>query len=342
MSDLSRRVVVGAGLASVGGACATAPTRSPTPRALDDLELGADNLSRPEGVAAFPDGGIAVSNHDAALSIISSNGDRRDIGRAHSANGICADRRGGVIVANFGLLGDVPGTLQRVDLTTGEMTTLADAIDGRPLVGSNCPALGPDGEIYCTHSKWSDPYNVGNTDPSGFVYKVTRDGRVLRVVEGIRGANGLCFSADFQSLFVAQTPASNVLRFTRTLDGGYANPTQYGPRLGLAPDNINAIALRNMPGRERAQLGLTDGLALDVAGNLWVTVPFAGKLVAITPAEEVIEVLSDPEGEKLNMPTNTAFGGVDLRDLYVASMRNNKVWKLRVDTPGLPLPHWRA
>jgi gluconolactonase len=238
-----------------------------------------------------------------------------------------------LVIDNFGLLGDVPGTLQRVDLPTGGMTTLAGAIDGRPLVGSNCPALGPDGEIYCTHSKWSDPYNVGNTDPSGFVYKVSRDGRVSRVVDGVRGANGLCFSADFRSLYVAQTPAANVLRFTRTPEGGYANPRQYGPRLGLAPDNINAIDLRTMPASERRHLGLTDGLAFDADRNLWVTVPFAGKLVVITPASEAIEVLSDPEGEKLNMPTNIAFGGADLRDLYIASMRNNKVWKLRVDAP---------
>lgn len=339
---ISRRTLLAGACAVSVTACATRGPIQPRHAALVDLVLVAENLSRPEGVAAFRDGSIAVSNHDAALSIISPNGARRDIGRAHSANGICADGRGGVIIANFGLLGDVPGTLQRVDLASGEMSTLADAIDGRSLVGSNCPALGPDGEIYCTHSKWSDPYNVGNTDPSGFVYKVTRDGSVVRVVDGIRGANGLCFSADFQSLFVAQTPASNILRYTRTADGGYANPTQYGPQLGLAPDNINAVDLRSMPGAERARLGLTDGLALDVAGNLWVTVPFAGKLVAITPQGEAIEVLSDPEGEKLSMPTNIAFGGADLRDLYIASMRNNKVWKLRADTPGLALPHWRA
>jgi gluconolactonase len=342
MIKASRRLVVGAGFASLAGACATTSAASLAPRSLTDLTLVAENLSRPEGVAAFRDGSIAVSNHDAAISIISTNGARRDIGRAHSANGICADGRGGVIIANFGLLDDMPGTLQRVDLATGEMSTLADAIDERALVGSNCPALGPDGEIYCTHSKWSDPYNVGNTDPSGFVYKVTRDGRVVRVVDAIRGANGLCFSGDFQSLYVAQTPASNILRFTRTADGGYANPTQYGPVLGLAPDNINAIDLRSMPSAERARLGLTDGLALDVAGNLWVTVPFAGKLVAITPQGDAITVISDPESEKLSMPTNIAFGGADLRDLYIASMRNNKVWKLRVDAPGLPLPHWRA
>ncbi|GAN00310.1 gluconolactonase [alpha proteobacterium U9-1i] len=342
MRRVSRRALLQAGGAVAFTGCATSPPHTPAPSSIDALELVAEDLARPEGIVAFANGSLAVSCHDAAVSILTPNGARRDIGRAHSANGICADGRGGIVVANFGLLGDVPGSLQRVDLATGETTTLASAIEGRDLVGSNCPALGPDGDIYCTHSKWRDPYNVGNTDPSGFVYKVSRAGVVSRVVDGIRGANGICFGANFETLYVAQTAAGDVQRFTRTASAGYANRTQHGPRLGLAPDNLDAVAVRTMPAAERTNLGLTDGLAMDAAGNLWGTLPFAGKLVAITPAGEAVEILSDAAGEKLNMPTNIAFGGPDLRDLYIASMRNNKVWRLRVQTAGLALPHWRA
>ena len=82
-------------------------------------------------------------------------------------------------------------------------------------------------------------------------------------------------------------------------------------------------------------------VALDVAGNLWVTQPFANRVVAVTPAGEKIVVVSDPAGERLNLTTSIAFGGPDLRELYIASMRNNSVWKVRVNIAGLALPHWR-
>lgn len=138
------------------------------------------------------------------------------------------DRRGDIIVANYGLLNNVSGGLQRVDLTTGATTTLADAIDGRPLTSSNFPAIGPDGDIYCSHTQWEDPRNIGAVNPAGFVYRVRADGRVENVVSGLRMANGICFSGDFEYLFVAQTAAANVLRYSRTADGLYDHPGNGG------------------------------------------------------------------------------------------------------------------
>lgn len=338
----TRRVLLQSAAASALAGCASTAPQRPTPIAIDDLELVAEGLSRPEGIVVLRDGRIIVSSHDAACTIIAPDGSRRSVGSAYSANGLTMDRRGGVIVANYGLLASVPGVLQRVDLETGGTTTLANAIDGRPLAASNAPAIGPGDEIYCTHTHWADPYNIGNTQAAGFVYKVALDGTVSVVCSGIRGANGLCFGQNFEALYVAQTGGGDILRFTRNAEGGYVDPVRWGPRLGLAPDNINAVDLRTMPTAERTLLGHTDGLAADIAGNIWVTLPFAGKVVVVTPAGQAIEVVSDPEGRKLVMPTSLAFGGADRRDLYIASMRNNKVWKTRVRTPGLALPHWNA
>lgn len=250
------------------------------------------------------------------------------------------DREGRIIVANYGLLDGVPGSLQRVDLTTGLTLTLADAIEGRRLTSSNFPAIGPDGEIYCSHTQWEDPRNIGATNPAGFVYRVRADGRVERVVDGLRMANGICFSAGFEHLFVAQTAAASVLRYARRADGSYGDPQQWGPQLGDAPDNIRSEVIFAMTDGDRNRLGHVDGLALDRVGNLWVTQPFANRVVVVTPQGEAIVVVSDPSREKLDMTTSIAFGGRDLRDLYISSMRRNSVWKVRVDTPGLPLPHW--
>lgn len=208
-------------------------------------------------------------------------------------------------------------------------------------MASNYPAIGPDGDIYCTHTQWSDPRNIGATDGTGFIYRVRPGGAAELVFGGLRMANGLCFDADFRRLYVAQTAAANVLRLTRQGDGGYGDPQQYGPLLGLAPDNMRAEQIAALSSEQRNELGFTDGVALDAAGNLWVTQPFANRIVAVTPHGEKIVVVSDAARTKLDMTTSIAFGGPELRDLYIASMRNNSLWKVRVEVPGLPLPHWR-
>jgi len=58
-------------------------------------------------------------------------------------------------------------------------------------------------------------------------------------------------------------------------------PTRYGPQLGLTHQDVQAR--RPITAELRAQLGPTDGCGFDQAGNLWVTLVLANKVVAITP-----------------------------------------------------------
>lgn len=344
--SLSRRSLIASlGSAVALSACARGTmgrVAPPQPAPLDALERVADGLERPESVAAARDGRVYISSSAAAVIEIAPGGTRRPIGKAPAANGIALDRQGRMIIANFGLLKNLPGPLQRLDLNTGAIETIAEAIGGRPLVASNGPAIGGDGLVYCTHSTWADPTNIGTTTASGFVYRVDPAGRVEMVCEGIRGANGCCFDADFSHLYVAQTAAGNIVRLSRTPDGGYGEPVVWGPQLGDAPDNLQASTIVAMSPAERRRLGHPDGIAFDAAGNLWATIPFSNRIVAITPTGQMIDVIVDPEATKIQMPTGLTFGGPDLRDLYVASMRNGKLWKLKVETPGLALPHWRG
>lgn len=332
--------MLGAGAALLASSGCASYSVSAPPRAipLSDVELVADGLHRPEGVVALRDGSVAVASSQSACTIIAPDGSRREVGRAYHANGIALDGQGRLIVANYGLIDGLPGNLQRVDLETGETTDLAMRIDGRSLTSSNYPAVGPNSEIYCSHTQWSEPQNIGATDAQGFVYKIGANGEAQRVCDGFRMANGICFSADFEHLFIAQTAAGNVLRLTRRGDGGYGSPQQYGPALGEAPDNIQAPIIYAMSPQERGRSGHTDGVALDVAGNLYVTLPFANAIVAITPVGDVVDIIRDTESLKLRHVTSIAFGGADRRTLYISSMRNNTLWRARVDTPGLALP----
>jgi gluconolactonase len=65
----------------------------------------------------------------------------------------------------------------------------------------------------------------------------------------------------------------------------------------------------------------------------------ANRIIAITPAGEVVTLLSDPAGRIMRNPTNITFGGADLRDLYIGSVSSDYVLHTRSPVPGLPLAH---
>jgi len=46
----------------------------------------------------------------------------------------------------------------------------------------------------------------------------------------------------------------------------------------------------------------------------------ANKIVAFTPGGEVVTVLDDPERKRMIAPTSVAWGGNDLRYLYIGSL----------------------
>ena len=64
-------------------------------------------------------------------------------------------------------------------------------------------------------------------------------------------------------------------------------------------------------------------------------------MIAITPAGEVVTIIQDPTGDVMDWPTNVSWGGPDLRDLYIGSIRKDYVLHSRSPVPGLPLVHQR-
>jgi sugar lactone lactonase YvrE len=86
---------------------------------------------------------------------------------------------------------------------------------------------------------------------------------------------------------------------------------------------------------------MADGCAFDAEGNLWVTLVLANRIVAISPDGQVQTVLDDPDGALLQAPTSIAWGGPDMRDIYIGSIATPYVLKGRSSVPGQPLTHQR-
>lgn len=299
-------------------------------------------LDHPEGIASAPDGRLFFSSMRFALGVRERNGCVREIGTPLAPAGVAVDPAGRVLVANVGLLNGGPGPLQRIDVRKGTVETLANALEGRALVASNCPVAARDGTVYCSHSSWGPVTNIGRTDPSGFIYRVGSNDRADIVARGLRGVNGLCLDARDRHLYAALTGEGRIVRFRRKDDGSLGLREDYGPVLGRVIDDHEIGAIRALPPVDQAELGYCDGIGFDMVGNLWVTLPFGNRLVAITPDGDLVSIVDDPVGATLSMPTNLCWGGADRRDLYVVSRAAGTILHARTAEAGLPTANWPA
>ena len=206
-------------------------------------------------------------------------------------------------------------------------------VAGRRLTSANYPVLDRAGNIWCANSTHAETWPQaldGRTD--GFIFVLRPDGSTSIVADGLKFPNGLALSADDSFLFCAQTSGADVMRFP-ILPGGRLGPGErYGPQLGLLQEP-------GAPAADPSDLGYTDGVGMDAEGALWVCLPAANKVVAILPSGEVVTVAHDPSGEVINHPTNVTWGGPDLKDLYIGSIRAGYVLKARSPVAGQPQAH---
>ena len=294
-------------------------------------------IDRPEDVVVGKDGRVFASDHQSAVAEIHPDGSFTRMGpKGGAPNGINMDLQGRVLIANFGIYDGEPGPLQRFDPATGRHETLVAQVEGRKLTSSNYPVLDRAGNIWCANSTDAPTWPEAlDGRPDGFIFVLRPDGSTSLAAQGLKFPNGLALSDDDAFLYCAQTSGADVLRFP-ILPGGKLGPGErYGPVLGRLLGRGEAL------GEHDHDLGYTDGVGLDADGNVWVCLPAANKVVAITPSGDVVTVIHDPSGQTVNHPTNVTWGGPDLTDLYIGSIRADYVLKAKSPVPGQPQIHQR-
>ena len=313
-----------------------------TPIGKNELSKVGVGAQRPEDVVVSRDGRVWLSDPESAAAEALPDGTLNRVGDAGGApNGINMDSAGRIIIANVGGLETPGGTgpVQRLDVDTGAIEVLADQIDGIPLVASNYPHVDSQGRIWVTHSTSQSGPEAFSGTPDGFLFRIETDGSLTMLATEISFANGVTLDPQEQHAYVCSTTGCHVLRYPINADGTLGEPSVYGPQLGKTIAELGSP--RPLRAEQRGQLGLTDGCGFDQEGNLWVTLPMSNKVVAITPQLEVVTMIEDLEGDVMQAPTNVSWGGDDMCDLYIGSIRSDYVVHARSPIPGEPLVHQR-
>jgi gluconolactonase len=196
----------------------------------------------------------------------------------------------------------------------GSFRIFADrcAEDGEPFRGPNDLRFNRNGDLY-----WTDPPGSTLANRIGCVYWATPDGHVRRFAHGMAFPNGLCFSADWSTLLVAETNTDLVHAFEVRSDGSAGKHWIYAH-----------LESRGGDGR----VGGADGMAFDADGNLWVAHWGKGEVAVVDRAGKTFATFHIPD---CNV-TNLAFHNTDL---YVTAFENGaaSVYRLSVGIGGHPL-----
>lgn len=175
---------------------------------------------------------------------------------------------------------------------------------------------------------WAGTMNERRDAASGALYCLDRYFTLTTVLDGVTISNGLAWSPDDRTLYHADT-------MTRTISG-YA----FDAGSGAVSGKRTFAYFENE--RDRP-----DGAAVDSEGCYWTAFYRGGKLARLSPAGERLAEYAVPA----MCPTMCAFGGPDLRTLYVTSARQMRepeellrlpqsggIFSMRTDVPGLPEP----
>ena len=187
-------------------------------------------------------------------------------------------------------------------------------------------------------------FNDGRCDPHGrllagtmnekrdastaALYRLDADFTLTRILSDMTISNGLAFSPDGRTMYHSDTPLQVIT--AHDYDGATGTPS-----------NARVLARFTEPGDR------PDGAAVDSEGCYWTAQYRGGKLKRIAPNGRVRAEYPVPA----MCPTMCAFGGPDLKTLYVTSARQQRdadelarlplsggIFSMRVDVAGLPEP----
>ena len=227
------------------------------------------------------------------------------------SNGLALDAEGNLLMAGHGTR-----SISRLAPDGAARETVVADYQGRRFNGPNDLAVHSSGAIYFT----DPPYGLAGHDVSpdkelahNGVYRLAPDGTLTLLVDDLTRPNGIAFSPDERTLYVANSDSlhSVWMAYPVRADGSLA-----ASRLLFdATDRVRA----GLP-------GYPDGMAVDAEGNLFATGP--GGVLVFSASGAYLGTI-----ETERATANVAFGDADGRALYLTS--HDRLLRVRTATQGL-------
>ena len=214
------------------------------------------------------------------------------------ANGLAVDAEGRLLLAQH------DGQVGRL-VADETVESLVSTYRGRRLNSPNDLTVAADGAIYFTDPPYGVDDETRELDFSG-VYRLSPDGRLTLQADRFSRPNGIVLSPDGSTLYVNDSEETVVWAYDVADDGSLGKGRQFAALEAEAD-------------------GTTDGMKVDVNGNLYTTGP--GGVWVYAPDGELLDRIAVPVP-----PTNLAFGGTDRKSLYVTARAN--VYRVPVSVPG--------
>lgn len=187
--------------------------------------------------------------------------------------------------ASGGLILATEKGLAAIDVGTGQFGMI-EAFDLGPGFRSNDGKVDMEGRFW-----WSVMDDDGGKRP-GAVYRTGPDWKTQKMLGGIHIPNTISFSPDGRLLYIADSQRQTMF-------------THETADLSKAREFIHT----------RGEAGTPDGSAVDAHGHVWNAQWGAGRIVRYAPDGRVDRILRMP----VSQPTSCAFGGTDLKTLYITS-----------------------
>ena len=279
--------------------------------ALDTLATG---LRWAEGPVWFADRGALLFSDIPNQRIMQWSAGGLGVFRAPSnfANGHSRDRQGRLISCEHGT--------RRVTRTEidGSVTVLADCFDGKRLNSPNDLVCHSDGSIWFTDPTYgiASDYEGFRSPPEQagrFVYRLDPSGELTVVADEFLQPNGLAFSPDEATLYVADSAAS------------------HDPALPRVIRAFDVARGRLTNGRVFAEIdsGLPDGIRTDIFGNLLSSA--ADGVHCFGPDGALLGKVLVPQGV-----SNLCFGGPKKNRLFITA--TTAVYAVYVASTGAQTP----
>lgn len=238
--------------------------------------------------------------------------------KSNKANGLLFAPNGDLLACEGGA-----GRVTRTDMKTGDIKVLASKFNGFPLASPNDLALDAAGHLFFTSRPGTDDPTKGNVNA---VYRIDPDAKLSQILPWpeVHMPNGIVTSPDDKILYVIEAHPDakrnrNIMAYDLNKNGRITNAR---------------VHIKFYPGRSG------DGMCIDAEGNLYVaaglhktrktseTLDTRPGIHVVSPAGKVIDFVETP----IDTITNCAFGGKDLKTLYITCAKY--LLSVRTQIPG--------